>query len=130
MTDRYATREDFLRKRKFVSFFIEITPTSLEVRDFGDSLITECERNGELRIFGIGTIQSRPIGQLAPQSSSMGSYTGYYIDYADDREAAKVEAMRLARQKHVQMMTQIDKMLAGMQATELTFIPRPPKCKC
>jgi hypothetical protein len=126
----YATEEDFLRGRKFCAFFISIDDKKLVVEERGEAVIEKDSRNSEMRLLWLGSIKRAALKELQLNSSSLQSFTGYYVDYADNRENARIEAMRVARQKHAQMMTQLDMMLARMQGTELTFIPQSLKCKC
>jgi hypothetical protein len=126
-TEQFATERDFHSQRKFCAFRVVIDETNLIVEESGEAPITKDGRNGELRILWLGGIRSSAIKQLRLQSASLGSYTGYYVDYADNKEEAKRQVCIEARKLHKKMMDQFDLKLARMQATELTFVPR---CKC
>lgn len=127
MNKRFATDQDFLRGRKFCAFRVEIDTKNLIVEECGEAPITQDSRNRELRILWLGSIKHAPLGELSCRSASMESWSGYYVDYADNYAEAKIEAMRLARQQHIKMMTRLDMMLSTMQSTELVFVKR---CKC
>lgn len=122
----FATERDFRLRRKFCGFRVVINEKELTVEECGEVEITQAERNQDLRILWLGHI-SNPIKQLRLQSASHGSFTGYYVDYADNREEALKGACEAARIRHKQMMDQLDLQLAKMQGTELTVIKR---CKC
>lgn len=122
----YPTEADFNCHRKFCGFYVRITESEMIVEERGDALITKDDRNGSLSLLWLGTIKNA-IKELRLQSASIGSYSGYYVDYSDNREKAKKEAIDAARNIHQRMMHHVDLMLAKMQATELTFIKQ---CKC
>ena len=125
--DRFATEQDFLNKVKFCNFFVRIDESRLEVEEMGDSHITANAKNKDLRLTSLGSIGYAPLGQLRLQSASDSSFTGYYVDYANDREGAKQKAVAAARAQHQKMMRSLDERLAKMQSTELEVIRR---CRC
>lgn len=123
---RTPTKEDFLAQRKFIAFHVKMDEKNLEVTETGEAIITKDARNSDLRLLWLGHI-SNELGKLNMNSICDTSFSGYYVDYADNREAAKKGAIAAAREQHRKMMDRLDVRLSNMQATDLVF---NAKCKC
>lgn len=127
MDKRFATEQDYKSNRKFIAFFIEIGEKKLEVTETGEAVINKDARNNDLRLPWLGHISWRELGVLNLNSQCDTSFTGYYVDYAENREEAKKGAITAARDMHRKMMQRLDVRLSNMQGTDLVF---NSKCKC
>lgn len=119
---QFATEQDFKDKRKFCGFRIVIEHTCLKVEECGEVEITQDKRNKELRILWSGSISHGALKELRMQSSSFGSFSGYYVDYAENREDARKQACVAAITQHKKMIGALSDMLENMKSLELTLV--------
>lgn len=118
---RYATKEDFEARRAFCSFFVEINRNGLKVTEHPDIYIKQDPKNREMRLGGLGCIDWRSLGELNMSSMCDTTFSGYYTDYASDREQAKAGAIAAALEQHAKMIERATRQLERLKGMELLY---------
>lgn len=119
-TAHFATEQDYLNGRKLIGFRVVVNPSKFTIQPSnGEVEITKSTRNGVLRSM-YGSIDYVELGVLRMSSETQYSFTGYLVDYADNKASALQAAKVAAMTKHDEYVARMTAELRQLKDQILT----------
>lgn len=96
---RYATPADMAAGAKFCTINVSLDGKSMIAKVCSRGLTLSADRGGNIRLACHGTIENIKLGEFHFQSSGGFSFSGVFIDYAENEDALLQRAVAFLREQ-------------------------------